>query len=141
MIAVIFEVMPSVDGRAEYLHRAAQLAPLLADVDGFISVERFTSITTPGKMLSLSFWRDEAAMQAWRQQEEHRAAQLAGRGGVFDDYRLRVASVIRDYGMNDRAQAPAASAATQPIAPRSANTAPTAAGTASAAAESSRSVS
>lgn len=107
MISVIFEVMPSADGRAEYLERAAQLAPLLAGVDGFISVERFTSLTQQGKMLSLSFWRDEAAVQAWRKQEQHRAAQLAGRGGVFDDYRLRVASVIRDYGMNERAQAPA----------------------------------
>lgn len=107
MIAVIFEVVPSADGRAEYLQRAAQLAPLLAGVDGFISVERFASLTAPGKMLSLSFWRDEASVQAWRQQEQHRAAQRAGRGGVFDDYRLRVASVIRDYGMNDRAQTPA----------------------------------
>ncbi len=107
MIAVIFEVTPSADGRAEYLERAAQLAPLLAGVDGFISVERFTSLTQQGKMLSLSFWRDEAAVQAWRKQEQHRAAQLAGRGGVFDDYRLRIASVIRDYGMNERAQAPA----------------------------------
>nr|WP_315258968.1 antibiotic biosynthesis monooxygenase [uncultured Duganella sp.] len=107
MIAVIFEVTPSADGHAEYLERAAQLAPLLAGVDGFISVERFTSLTTQGKLLSLSFWRDEAAVQAWRKQERHRAAQLAGRGGVFDDYRLRVASVIGDYGMNERAQAPA----------------------------------
>lgn len=107
MIAVIFEVTPSADGRAEYLARAAQLAPLLAGVDGFISVERFTSLVTQGKLLSLSFWRDEAAVQAWRKQDEHRAAQLAGRGGVFDDYRLRVASVMRDYGMNHRAQAPA----------------------------------
>jgi heme-degrading monooxygenase HmoA len=107
MIAVIFEVVPSADGRAEYLERAAQLAPLLAGVDGFISVERFSSITTPGKILSLSFWRDEQAVRVWRQQEQHRAAQQAGRGGVFDDYRLRVAAVIRDYGMNDRAQAPA----------------------------------
>jgi heme-degrading monooxygenase HmoA len=107
MIAVIFEVLPSADGRAEYLQRAAQLAPLLAQVDGFISVERFTSITQPGKLLSLSFWRDEAAVQAWRRQEEHRAAQQAGRGGVFDDYRLRVAAVVRDYGMRERAQVPA----------------------------------
>lgn len=107
MIAVIFEVMPSADGHAEYLERAAQLAPLLAGVDGFISVERFTSLTQQGKLLSLSFWRDEAAVQAWRKQEQHRAAQRAGRGGVFDDYRLCVASVIRDYGMNDRAQTPA----------------------------------
>lgn len=107
MIAVIFEVTPSADGRAEYLQRAAQLAPLLAGVDGFISVERFSSLAQPGKLLSLSFWRDEAAVQAWRSQEEHRAAQEAGRGGVFDSYRLRVASVVRDYGMSDRAQAPA----------------------------------
>ncbi|MRW87174.1 antibiotic biosynthesis monooxygenase [Pseudoduganella sp. FT26W] len=107
MIAVIFEVVPSSDGRAEYLERAAQLAPLLAQVDGFISVERFTSIMQPDKLLSLSFWRDEAAVRAWRGQEEHRAAQQAGRGGVFDDYRLRVASVLRDYGMTDRAQVPA----------------------------------
>lgn len=107
MIAVIFEVVPSADGRAEYLERAARLGPMLANVDGFISVERFTSITVPGKMLSLSFWRDEEAVQAWRRREEHRAAQAAGRGGVFEGYRLRVASVIRDYGMDDRAQAPA----------------------------------
>jgi heme-degrading monooxygenase HmoA len=107
MIAVIFEVTPSEDGRAEYLQRAAELAPLLADVDGFISVERFSSLTQAGKMLSLSFWRDEASVQAWRRQEQHRAAQQAGRGGVFDSYRLRVASVIRDYGLHDRAQAPA----------------------------------
>lgn len=106
MIAVIFEVMPNADGRAEYLERAARLGLLLAGVDGFISVERFSSLTTPGKLLSLSFWRDEAAVRAWREQQEHRAAQQAGRGGVFDDYRLRVASVIRDYGMNDRAEVP-----------------------------------
>jgi len=107
MIAVIFEVVPSEDGRAEYLDRAAQLAPMLAQVDGFISIERFTSLTQPGKLLSLSFWRDEIAVQAWRRQEQHRAAQEAGRAGVFAGYRLRVASVLRDYGMNDRAQAPA----------------------------------
>ncbi|SDF47821.1 MULTISPECIES: antibiotic biosynthesis monooxygenase [unclassified Duganella] len=121
MIAVIFEVTPSADGRAGYLARAAQLAPLLACVDGFISVERFTSITTPGKMLSLSFWRDEAAVQAWRQQEQHRVAQRAGRDGVFDDYRLRVASVIRDYGIHDRAQAPADQ---PPMTPRSGRASP-----------------
>ncbi|SHM30299.1 Heme-degrading monooxygenase HmoA [Duganella sacchari] len=107
MIAVIFEVQPSGDGRAEYMERAAQLGTMLAHVDGFISVERFTSITTPGKLLSLSFWRDEASVRSWREMEEHRAAQRAGRGGLFEDYRLRVASVTRDYGMNDRVQVPA----------------------------------
>ena len=107
MIAVIFEVQPSGDGRAEYMERAAQLGTMLANVDGFISVERFTSITTPGKLLSLSFWRDEASVRSWREMEEHRAAQRAGRGGLFEDYRLRVASVTRDYGMNDRVQVPA----------------------------------
>jgi len=106
MIAVMFEVQPSSEGHAEYLERAAQLGPMLAQVDGFISVERFESLSTKGKLLSLSFWRDEEAVRAWREQEPHRAAQTAGRAGVFDDYRLRVASVIRDYGLLERAEAP-----------------------------------
>jgi heme-degrading monooxygenase HmoA len=104
MIAVIFEVWP--ERREDYLDIAAQLRPLLRQIDGFISVERFESITDKGKMLSLSFFRDEAAVQAWRNIAEHRVAQAKGRGGVFKDYRLRIAGVIRDYGMNDRAQAP-----------------------------------
>ena len=107
MIAVIFEVWPA-EGRAqEYFDIAATLRADLDRIDGFISVERFESLTTPGKLLSLSFWRDEAAVQAWRNLERHRGAQARGRGGVFRDYRLRVASVVRDYGMNERAQAPA----------------------------------
>lgn len=106
MIAVIFEVWPQ-DGRREhYLNIAAKLRSELAQVDGFISVERFESLTEPGKMLSLSFFRDEAAVQRWRQLEAHRMAQAAGRGGVFRDYRLRVASVLRDYGLHEREQAP-----------------------------------
>src|SRR6476661_2969175 len=105
MIAVIFEVWPN--RREDYLDIAAELRPHLKQIDGFISVERFESLTERGKMLSLSFFRDEAAVEAWRNVAEHRAAQAEGRGGVFRDYRLRIASVIRDYGMNDRAQAPA----------------------------------
>jgi heme-degrading monooxygenase HmoA len=104
MIAVIFEVWP--ERREDYLDIAAELKPALEQIDGFISVERFESLTEKGKMLSLSFFRDEAAVQAWRNVAEHRAAQAKGRGGVFKDYRLRIASVIRDYGMNDRAEAP-----------------------------------
>jgi len=107
MIAVIFEVWPSADGRQSYLELAASLRPLLDEVDGFISIERFSSLSEPGKLLSLSFFRDEAALVQWRQLEAHRAAQSAGRQGVFDDYRLRIASVIRDYGMQDLQQAPA----------------------------------
>jgi heme-degrading monooxygenase HmoA len=106
MIAVIFEVRPHADGRQEYLELAAGLRPLLEGVDGFISIERFQSLTDPGKLLSLSFWRDEQAVQAWRQLEPHRAAQAKGRASVFEDYRLRVAGVLRDYGMSERAQAP-----------------------------------
>jgi heme-degrading monooxygenase HmoA len=106
MIAVIFEVIPKPEGRQEYLDTAAALRPLLAEVDGFISVERFESLTQPGKILSLSFWRDEAAIERWRNLEAHRAAQGKGRNRLFADYRLRIAGVIRDYGMNDRAQAP-----------------------------------
>ena len=106
MLAVIFEVWPA-EGRAgEYFDLAATLKPDLEKIDGFISIERFESLTTPGKFLSLSFWRDEEAIHAWRELERHRAAQAKGRAGVFSDYRLRVASVIRDYGMNERAEAP-----------------------------------
>ena len=107
MIAVIFEALPRAGRREAYLDAAARLKPLLEKMDGFISIERFESLTTPGKILSLSFWRDEAAVAAWRQLEQHRGVQAAGRASIFEDYRLRVASVVRDYGMNDRAQAPA----------------------------------
>lgn len=107
MIAVIFEVWPSEHGREDYLELAAALRPLLDDIDGFISIERFSSLSEPGKLLSLSFFRDEAALAQWRQLEAHRAAQAAGRQGVFDDYRLRIATVVRDYGMAERQQAPA----------------------------------
>ncbi|MGK5080712.1 antibiotic biosynthesis monooxygenase family protein [Janthinobacterium sp. HLX7-2] len=106
MIAVIFEVWPSEHGRQEYLDLAAALRPLLDEVDGFISIERFGSLSEPGKLLSLSFFRDEAALAQWRQLEAHRAAQSVGRHGVFDDYRLRIATVVRDYGMAERQQAP-----------------------------------
>ena len=111
MIAVIFEVMPKEGHRALYMDRAAELRAHLQDVPGFISVERFESLTTPGKLLSLSFWEDEAALAAWRRLPEHRDAQSAGRAQHFDGYRLRVAGVIRDYGMEDRAEAPADSRA------------------------------
>ena len=112
MIAVIFEVWPKEGHTGAYLDIAAGLKPLLAEQDGFISVERFRSITDPGKILSLSFFRDEEAVAAWRNHERHRATQAAGRGGIFDDYRLRIASVIRDYGMTERReQAPSDSRA------------------------------
>ena len=102
MIAVIFEVFPA-DGRREtYLDIAKALRPELEQQDGFISVERFESLTTPGKLLSLSFWRDEEAVRNWRCHGRHRDAQRAGRGGVFSDYRLRVCGVIRDYGLSAR---------------------------------------
>ena len=104
MIAVIFEVWPA--RRQDYLDIAAKLRPQLEEIDGFISVERFESLTEKGKMLSLSFFRDEAAVTAWRNVAEHRAAQAKGRGGVFNNYRLRIAGMIRDYGMKERAQAP-----------------------------------
>jgi heme-degrading monooxygenase HmoA len=111
MIAVIFEVWPAEGERQHYLDLAAALRPELETVDGFLSIERFQSLANPDKLLSLSFWRDEAAVQAWRQREAHRATQARGRAGVFRDYRLRVAGVLRDYGMQDRAQAPADSRA------------------------------
>ena len=106
MIAVIFEVVPAPGRRQDYLELAAGLKTELERIDGFISIERFESLTNPGKILSLSIWRDEDAVKRWRNVEGHRAAQAKGRGGVFADYRLRVASVIRDYGMFERGQAP-----------------------------------
>lgn len=106
MIAVIFEVWPAPGRAPEYFDLAARLKPDLEKIDGFISVERFESLTTPGKYVSLSFWRDEEAVKRWREVESHRGAQSRGRGGIFADYRLRVASVVRDYGMRERAQAP-----------------------------------
>ena len=106
MIAVIFEVWPHPDHRSDYFDLAAALKPQLEKIDGFISVERFESLAEKGKVLSLSFWRDEQAVAQWRNLEQHRAAQAKGRGGIFADYRLRIASVVRDYGMNERAEAP-----------------------------------
>jgi heme-degrading monooxygenase HmoA len=106
VIAVIFEVWPAEGRAAEYFDLAAALKAELERIDGFISIERFESLTTRGKYLSLSFWRDEDSVRAWRNVEAHRAAQAKGRGGVFADYRLRVASVIRDYGMSERSEAP-----------------------------------
>ncbi len=107
MIAVIFEVEPATGRKDDYLDIAAQMRPMLNEIEGFISVERFQSLTNPHKILSLSFFEDEAAIAQWRDLSAHRGAQTKGRGGVFDGYRLRIASVIRDYGMFDRAQAPA----------------------------------
>ncbi len=111
MIAVIFEVTPEPGCEGTYLSHAADLRPHLEAIDGFLSVERFQSLAIPGKMLSLSFFRDEAAVAAWRRQEMHRQAQAVGRNGVFRSYRLRVAWVMRDYGLEDRAKAPADSRA------------------------------
>lgn len=106
MIAVIFEVWPAEGRTDEYLDLAAALRADLATIDGFISVERFHSLGEPGKLLSLSFWRDEAAVRGWRGRPGHRATQARGRAGVFRNYRLRIAGVMRDYGLNDREQAP-----------------------------------
>jgi heme-degrading monooxygenase HmoA len=106
MIAVIFEVEPTQDGHAGYLEHAARLRPILEQMDGFISVERFQSLTNPRKIVSLSFWRDESSVRAWREHPDHRATQAAGRAGVFADYRLRVATVVRDYGLYERDEAP-----------------------------------
>jgi heme-degrading monooxygenase HmoA len=106
VIAVIFEVWPAEGKAAEYFEMAAALKAVLEKTDGFVSIERFESLATPGKFLSLSFWRDEEAVRAWRNLEGHRLAQAKGRASVFADYRLRVASVLRDYGMAERAQAP-----------------------------------
>ena len=106
MIAVLFEAWPADGQRERYLDLAAALRPALDRVDGLLSVERFESLAEPGKLLSLSFWRDETAVAQWRNSDEHRATQAEGRKYIFSNYRLRIAAVIRDYGMAHRDQAP-----------------------------------
>lgn len=106
MIAVIFEVLPREGQQEAYLATASSLRAHLESLDGFVSIERFASLSEPGKLLSLSFWRDAEAVQRWRNLRVHRDAQRAGRQHIFSNYRLRVASVMRDYGMDERAQAP-----------------------------------
>ena len=106
MIAVIFELEPHAGLAQRYFEWADALKQSLMPLDGFISIERFESLSEPGRLLSLSFWRDEAAVARWRQVEAHRDTQQRGRAHIFSDYRLRVAAVVRDYGLNDRAQAP-----------------------------------
>jgi heme-degrading monooxygenase HmoA len=107
MIAVIFEVIPHADKKQAYLDMAAEMRPLVEEIDGFLSVERFQSLTDPDKLLSVSFFRDEAALEEWRRLTQHRKAQKAGRSSYFRDYRLRVAHVLRDYGLEEREEAPA----------------------------------
>lgn len=106
MIAVIFEVCLHDEHRQKYFDIAGELLPLLENIDGFISIERFESLKQPGKLLSLSFWRDEAAIAEWRNIEDHRRAQARGRQEIFSSYRLRIANVDRDYGLSQRQQAP-----------------------------------
>ncbi len=106
MIAVLFEAWPAEGRMDHYFQRAAGLRADLDRIDGFLTVERFQSLAEPGKLLSLSFWRDEAAILAWRTLPTHRSAQGEGRTGMFADYRLRIGPIERDYGLRDRAQAP-----------------------------------
>ncbi|WP_374173954.1 antibiotic biosynthesis monooxygenase [Flavobacterium tructae] len=106
MIAVIFEVIPNEGKKEEYLSIAANLRPELDKIEGFISIERFQSFSDPEKVLSLSFWKDEKSVQQWRNLEMHRHAQARGRKEIFKDYHLRIAAVVRDYGMFDREETP-----------------------------------
>lgn len=114
MIAVIFEALPAPGQQDRYLAIAASLRAELEAIDGFVSVERYASLTTPGKLLSLSFFRDEAAVAAWRNRPGHRGAQAAGREKVFADYRIRIAAVVRDYGLTQRGEAPPDSRSAHP---------------------------
>jgi len=106
MIAVIFEVIPTAEGKQEYLSIAAQLRERLKEIPGFISIERFQSLSDESKILSLSFWEDEEAVTRWRNLEQHRAAQSKGRHALFENYRIRVGAIVRDYSLDDRTQAP-----------------------------------
>ena len=107
MIGIIFEVWPKTERKDEYLKTAAEMRAMLDELDGFISVERFESLTEPGKILSLSFFRDEETVERWRNTLEHRQAQAMGRNDFFDDYRIRVVETMRDYTMSRRDEVPA----------------------------------
>lgn len=106
IIVVIFEVIPSIEYKNDYLKIALDLKPELEKIKGFISIERFQSIYHPEKILSLSFWESEEAIRQWRNLEIHRSAQSKGKEYIFEDYHLRIAEVVRDYGMFDRKEAP-----------------------------------
>ncbi|HXS42682.1 MAG TPA: antibiotic biosynthesis monooxygenase [Stellaceae bacterium] len=106
MFVVVFEVQPKPGREQDYLDIAASLKPALEEIDGFISVERFRSVSAPGKLVSISFWRDEASVKRWREHNRHHLAQLSGRAQIFADYRISVAEIERQYGMFERAQAP-----------------------------------
>ncbi|HET7363585.1 MAG TPA: antibiotic biosynthesis monooxygenase [Burkholderiales bacterium] len=107
MIAVIFEFTPAEGRFPDYMALVETLRQDLAKAEGFISLERYESITSKGKFVSLQFWRDEECVRKWRNLQKHRQAQKQGRGGIFKSYRLRIARVLRDYTMDERAQAPA----------------------------------
>ena len=109
MIAIIFEVTPNEGMADDYLKIAGEMRGFVERIDGFISVERFQSLTNPDKLLSISFFKNEAAVKEWRQLTAHRSAQKVGRETLSRDYRLRVLQVLRDYGKDDRGQAPSAS--------------------------------
>ena len=106
MYAVIFEVWPTKNGKDEYLQIASKLKDFLQNREGFISIERFQSLSDENKLLSLSFWEDEKSIEIWRNMFEHRIAQDKGNASVFKDHRIRVANVLRDYTKEKREQAP-----------------------------------
>ena len=106
MIVVIFESWPKPGNGETYLKMGQSMSSLVEGFDGFISIERFESVVEPGKFVALSYWRDEESVAAWRNVAEHRRIQDGSRRSVFNDYRLRVATVMRDYSMENREQAP-----------------------------------
>ncbi|OFS08890.1 MULTISPECIES: antibiotic biosynthesis monooxygenase family protein [Hafnia] len=104
MIAVIFEANSHLDKQARYLDIASELKPLLEQIDGFIAIERFQSLSETGKILSLSWWRDEESVLAWKKNVFHQQAQAEGRASIFSYYRIRVARVLRDYSSENRGE-------------------------------------
>lgn len=96
MVVVIFEVFFKPGQEAAYLEIARKLREHVLQAPGFIGMERFRSIANEGKICSVSFWEDEASVEAWKNFPQHLAAQQHGKEHLFAKYRIRVAKVLHE---------------------------------------------
>ena len=106
-VMVLFEVTVKSGQMDDYLKMAASLKESLASAEGLSRAERFSSLVTENKLLSLSVWDGEQSVEKWRNLLAHRACQRHGRMHDFADDQITVVTPIRTYSMTDRTEAPA----------------------------------